>query len=255
MRTLTLALAVLAVTSSTAAARPVLDIAHRGASGHAPEHTFAAYDLALKMGADYIEQDLQQTRDQELVVIHDETLDRTTNCRGLVSTKTVAQIKECAPQVRTLRELFERYQKRVKYYIEIKQPDDAPGMERSLLDLLDEFELRTQVIVESFSELSLQKIHETDSELTLVQLVHKGHHSRAIRERLKDYKRYAIGIAPERHSIDLTLVQAAHDEGMVVHPFTVNDVAEMKRMVDVGVDGMFTDFPDRLYRVLHPAAQ
>src|SRR6185436_18987798 len=95
MRTLTLALAVLAVTSSTAAARPVLDIAHRGASGHAPEHTFAAYDRAVKMDADYIEQDLQMTADGVLVVLHDETLDRTTDCTGPVKSKTLAEIKQC----------------------------------------------------------------------------------------------------------------------------------------------------------------
>ena len=83
---------------------PVLNIGHRGASGYAPEHTIPAYDLALKMGADYIEQDLQLTKDGVLVVLHDETLDRTArptaesapgDCTGLVSEKTLAQIKTC----------------------------------------------------------------------------------------------------------------------------------------------------------------
>src|SRR5687768_1343082 len=79
---------------------PIVNVAHRGASGHAPEHTFAAYDLALRMGADYIEQDLHLTKDGVLVVLHDETLDRTArgpveNCSGRVDTKTLAQIKTC----------------------------------------------------------------------------------------------------------------------------------------------------------------
>src|SRR3954465_9193700 len=78
----------------------VLIIAPRGASGHAPEPTFASYDLALKMGADYIEQDLQLTSDGVLVVLHDETLDRTArgpaeSCTGLVSERTLAQIQQC----------------------------------------------------------------------------------------------------------------------------------------------------------------
>src|SRR5919107_3041481 len=83
---------------------PVLNVGHRGASGYAPEHTIPAYDLALKMGADYIEQDLQLTKDGVLVVLHDETLDRTArptaesapgDCTGLVREKTLAQIKTC----------------------------------------------------------------------------------------------------------------------------------------------------------------
>jgi glycerophosphoryl diester phosphodiesterase len=79
---------------------PVLNIGHRGASGYAPEHTIPAYDLALRLGADYIEQDLQMTGDGVLVVLHDETLDRTArgsgrDCAGPVITKTLEQIKTC----------------------------------------------------------------------------------------------------------------------------------------------------------------
>src|SRR3712207_6457951 len=75
---------------------PVLNVGHRGASGYAPEHTIPAYDLALKMGADYIEQDLQLTKDGVLVVLHDETLDRTArgpeeSCTGSVIDKTLEQ--------------------------------------------------------------------------------------------------------------------------------------------------------------------
>src|ERR671916_500502 len=112
---------------------PVLNIGHRGASGYAPEHTFAAYDLALKLGADYIEQDLQMTKDGVLVVLHDDTLDRTAtgparNCTGLVIEKTLAQLKTCevgrwfnrayplyarpeyaGMRIPTLEEVFQRY--------------------------------------------------------------------------------------------------------------------------------------------------
>src|SRR5919199_3213688 len=83
---------------------PVVNIGHRGASGLAPEHTFASYDLALKLGADYIEQDLQMTKDGVLVVMHDKTLNRTATapeglparyCRGPVIKRTLEQIKQC----------------------------------------------------------------------------------------------------------------------------------------------------------------
>src|SRR3954467_15837271 len=72
-----------------------LIIAPRGASGHAPEHTFASYDLALKMGADYIERRLQMTSDGVLVVLHDETLDRTRGCTGPVKAHTLAEMRRC----------------------------------------------------------------------------------------------------------------------------------------------------------------
>lgn len=143
----------------------VLTIGHRGASGYAPEHTIPAYDLALQMGADYIEQDLQLTKDGVLVVLHDETLDRTArsseeNCTGSVIDKTLEQIKTCDagswfneenPQnareeyvgleIPTLEEVFLRYGSGVNYYIETKNPDEAPGMEEQLLRLMDEYGL------------------------------------------------------------------------------------------------------------------
>ena len=152
--------------TTSAAAVPVVNIGHRGASGYAPEHTLAAYDLALALGADYIEQDLQITSDGVLVVLHDTTLDRTArgaaeNCTGLVSTKTLAQIKTCdvgrwfndanptlarpeyvGLQIPTLEEVFARYGRLVNYYIETKSPDTADQMEERLLALMAQHRLR-----------------------------------------------------------------------------------------------------------------
>jgi glycerophosphoryl diester phosphodiesterase len=225
-------------------------IGHRGAAGHAPEHTFRSYDLALEMGADYIEQDLQLTMDGQIVVMHDATLDRTTECTGLVIERTLHEIKQCSPDVPTLRELFERYEKTTRYYIELKNPDEAPGMEQKLLDLLDEFELRDRVIVESFSRESMLMVHEMAPDLPLVQLTDHNHDSAAVRARLLDIKSYAIGVAPNRVSVDAALVGTAHDSDLIVHPYTVNEPAQMKRFMELGVDGMFTDYPDRLKALL-----
>src|SRR5262249_7804283 len=127
------AVVMLATWTVAHAAGPVLNIGHRGASGYAPEHTIPSYDLALKLGADYIEQDLQLTSDGVLICMHDTTLDRTArgapeNCTGLVSSKTLAQVKTCdvgswfndahpdrarpeyvGQRIPTLEELFRRY--------------------------------------------------------------------------------------------------------------------------------------------------
>ncbi len=263
---------------------PVLNIGHRGASGYAPEHTIPSYDLALKMGADYIEQDLQLTKDGVLVVMHDETLDRTArptaesapgDCTGLVIEKTLAQIKTCdvgawfnetypkyadpsyvGLKIPTLEEVFQRYGKDVNYYIETKNPESAPGMEEELLRLMDKYGLtesaedKWQVLIQSFSPASLQKIHAINSKLPLIQLYSSTETSQTIQAQLDLVKTYAVGIGPSKDDVDAALVDAAHARCLDVHPYTVNEKREMRALISIGVDGMFTNFPDRLDAVL-----
>jgi glycerophosphoryl diester phosphodiesterase len=259
---------------------PVLNIGHRGASGYAPEHTIPSYDLALQMGADYIEQDLQMTKDGVLVAMHDETLDRTArgpkrNCTGPVIEKTLGQIKTCDvgswfnetyPQyarpeyvglkIPTLEEIFQRYGKSVNYYIETKNPEAAPGMEEELLRLMDKYGLtqpaveRWQVLIQSFSPASLKKIHAYNPSLPLIQLYSADETGAIIQANLDAARTYAVGIGPSKTDVDGQLVAAAHAWCLDVHPYTVNEKAEMKALISLGVDGMFTNFPDRLDQVL-----
>lgn len=257
----------------------VLNIGHRGASGLAPEHTFAAYDLALKQGADYIEQDLQQTADGVLVVLHDPTLDRTArgpveNCTGPVNTKTLEQIKTCdvgswfneeypkyakkkyvGLKVPTLEEVFRRYGRGANYYIETKNPETAPTMNAELLRLMDEYRLREpavedwRVLIQSFSPESLQEMHLRDARLPLIQL-YFGTSSASVRSTLDATQTYAVGIGPAKEDVDGDLVAAARERCLDIHPYTVNDSEEMKSHVKLGVDGMFTNFPKRLEKML-----
>ncbi len=257
----------------------VLNIGHRGASGSAPEHTIPAYDLALKLGADYIEQDLQLTSDGVLVAMHDETLDRTArgpaeNCTGRVADKTLAQIKTCdvgswfneafpeaasekyvGLRVPTLEEVFQRYGRKVNYYIETKSPESSDRMEERLLELLDAYGLRQraaeqwQVLIQSFSPPSLVKMHQLDPSLPLIQLL-PGGPSLANQALLDPIASYAVGIGPSHGSVDAALVQAAHARCLDVHPYTVNDSGRMAELIAAGVDGMFTNFPERLDQLL-----
>ena len=282
--------AILLASASPASAKkspedaPVLNIGHRGTSGYAPEHTIPAYDLALKMGADYIEQDLQLTKDGVLVVLHDETLDRTArptaesapgDCTGLVREKTLAQIKTCdvgtwfnekypeyanpeyvGLKIPTLEEVFQKYRKSTNYYIETKSPESAPGMEEELLRLMDEYGLtkpaadKWQVLIQSFSPASLQKIHALDPSLPLIQLFSGSETSASIQARLDATAAYAVGIGPSKNDVDAALVEAAHARCLDIHPYTVNETPEMEQLIALGVDGMFTNFPDRLETVL-----
>jgi glycerophosphoryl diester phosphodiesterase len=260
----------------------MLVIGHRGASGYAPEHTFASYDLALELGADFIEQDLQLTRDGVLVVLHDDTLDRTTGgrCSGRVSDHTLAQIRECdvgswfntahperarasysGAAIPTLEEVFERYADRASFYVETKNPEDAPGMEAALLRLLDRYGLREpaatewRVLIQSFSEQSLRAIHAMDPALPLIQLLHdRDETPRTIRQRLPGIAGYAVGIGPSQNDVDAPLVRAATDLCLELHPYTVNDAVRMQALGRAGVTGMFTDVPDVLL-ALRPASE
>ena len=267
---------------------PVLNIGHRGASGYAPEHTIPSYDLALKLGADYIEQDLQLTKDGVLVVLHDETLDRTArptaesqpgDCTGYVRDKTLAQIKTCdvgswfnktypeyddpdyvGLKIPTLEEVFQRYGTGVNYYIETKNPESDPGMEEELLRLMDKYgltkpaEKHWQVLIQSFSPASLQKIHAINPDLPLIQLYSSTETSATIQTQLDLAQTYAVGIGPSKDDVDAALVEEAHARCLDIHPYTVNETAEMQKLIALGADGMFTNFPDRLEAVLGKSA-
>ena len=266
----------------------VLNIGHRGASGYAPEHTITAYDLALEQGADYIEIDLQMTKDGVLVALHDDTLDRTADapegvperfCSGPVIKRTLEQIKQCdvgswfneaypeyasdeyvGLQIPTLEEIFQRYGTSVNYYIETKNPEAAPGMEEELLRLMEVYKLTDpaednwQVLIQSFSAESLMTIHEMNEDLPLIQLFSSTETSRTIQDQLDLVSTYAVGIGPSMTDVDAALVEAAHALCLDVHPYTVNEKADMRALIDLGVDGMFTNFPDRLEKLLGKSA-
>ncbi len=268
---------------------PVLNVGHRGAAGLAPEHTFASYDLALEDGADYIEQDLRMTSDGVLVVVHDEDLDRTTrgpaeNCTGPVGEKTLEQVKTCDvgsffneryPEharaeyeglaVPTLEEVFRRYGTETNYYVETRSAeappgnpgvDDGAGMEEELLRLMDEYGLQDpaagswRILVQSFVPASLEEIHAQDPSLPLIQLYSDEETGETIRADLEAASDYAVGIGPSADDVDRALVDSAHARCLAVHPYTLVEKPDMRDLVDLGVDGMFTDFPNRLEEVL-----
>lgn len=252
-----------------------INISHRGSSGHAPEHTLLAYELGTTMGGDYIEIDLQMTKDGELIAMHDETLDRTTNETGLVKDFTLSQIKrldagswfsETFPQkakpeylglqVPTLREIIERMGPKARYYIETKSPEFYPGMEEKLLDILYEYNLIGEdqpvgkIIIQSFSAESLKKIHQMDDSIPLIQLL--SYYAPAIitNEEVAKIKAYAVGIGMHYTAISPGYVKKVRDSGLLIYPYTVNEKEDMEMLLDWGVTGMFTNYPDRLNEVI-----
>ena len=272
---------------------PVVNVGHRGTAGLAPEHTIASYDLALEDGADYIEQDLRMTSDGVLVVLHDEDLDRTTrgpaeNCTGPVGEKTLEQVKTCdvgsffnerypdfardgyeGLKIPTLEEVFQRYGTETNYYIETRSSEAPPGnpgidasseMEEELLRLMDEYGLSEpaagswRVLIQSFVPASLEEIHAEDPSLPLVQLYSDEETGETLQADLEAAGGYAVGIGPSMDDVDRGLVEAAHAQCLAVHPYTLLEEPDMQDLIDLGVDGMFTDFPNRLEAVLGEGA-
>ncbi|MFC0189765.1 glycerophosphodiester phosphodiesterase [Fictibacillus aquaticus] len=250
--------------------KDILNVAHRGASGYAPEHTITSYKMGEQMHGDYIEIDLQMTKDGQLIAMHDETLDRTTNGTGQVKDHTLAEIKqldagswfnEKYPQmakpeyaglkVPTLDEVFKTFGKNANYYIETKSPEVYPGMEEALLEKVNKYDIdKETLLVQSFSPASLIKMHDLDSSVKLVQLMEYTSPAAINDADINAVKQYAMGIGPNSDMIDKEYVQKVVNSGLEIHPYTVNEKEEMQKLIDWGVTGMFTNFPDRLNEVL-----
>ncbi|MDW4297158.1 glycerophosphodiester phosphodiesterase [Staphylococcus saprophyticus] len=257
-------------------------IAHRGASGYAPEHTFFSYDKSHNaIGASYIEIDLQMTKDGHLVAMHDETVDRTTNGAGRVDQYTLKELKQLdagskfnsqnpqyansnykGAKIPTLDEILERYGTSANYYIETKSPDVYPGMEEKLLDSLNKHHMLNkqslnngQVLVQSFSQESLLKMQKLNSNVPLIRLLDKGELLALSQQDFNEIRNYAIGVGPEASDLTKQNVKNLKKAGLLVHPFTVNDPEDMKRLNHYGVDGVFTNYPDLYKQVINEGEQ
>jgi glycerophosphoryl diester phosphodiesterase len=255
--------------------KKIVNIAHRGASGHAPEHTIPSFQLGEQMNGDYIEIDLQMTKDGKLIAMHDETVDRTTNGTGQVKELTLAQIKKldagswfnenypqfAKPQyaglkVPTLEEIFMKFGREANYYIETKSPEVYPGMEDKLLQILKDYKMidskgRTKnILIQSFSQESLMKVHTMNPELPLVQLLWYDTPAAISDIELESIKKYAVGVGPNFDKVDEKFVKMARNHGLQFHPYTVNEKADMRRALEWGATGVFTNFPDRFSEVL-----
>lgn len=233
-----------------------------------------SYETARKMKADYIEMDLQMTKDGKLIVMHDEKLDRTTNGKGWVKDHTLAEIKKldagswfnkaypekAKPQyadlkVPTLDEVLKRFGRHANYYIETKAPEIYPGMEEKLIASLKKYKLTGkhakpgQVIIQSFSKDSLLKIKTLDPKMPTVQLLEAEQLSSMTDADLNEIKTYAVGIGPDYKALNAENVRTIRNHGLLLHPYTVNTEADMHRLLNWGVTGVFTNYPDVFQRV------
>ncbi|GAA3370074.1 hydrolase [Streptomyces sannanensis] len=256
-----------------------LVIAHRGASAYAPENTLEAVDLAAAMGFDWVENDVQRTKDGELVVVHDDTLERTTDAEQVfpdrapwrVADFTAAEIAKLdaggwfgerfeGARVPTLTEYLERLEDNGQsLLLEIKDPELYPGIERDILRVLreggwlDQDHIAHRLVVQSFGEDSIKEVHRQCPEITL------GFLGTPPVPELPRYAAFADQINPEDTTLSAEWVAAVHaltglhGRPLQVSTWTVVDAATAGRVHDFGVDGIITDTPDVVGDVVRPA--
>ncbi|MET9886730.1 glycerophosphodiester phosphodiesterase family protein [Streptomyces sp. NPDC006430] len=256
-------------TGKTGPLGPVV-YAHRGASAYAPENTLASIDLAMRMGFDWVENDVQRTKDGELVVIHDDTLARTTDVEQAFPDRKPWHVKDftyaeiatldagswfgagfAGTRVPTLREYLDRVQRnQQRLLLEIKKPEIYPGIEEQTLQVLDEAgwldegHVQRRLVVQSFSADSVRIVHEMRPDLVTAFL---GTPTVAD---LPKYAQFTDRINPWHTTISADWVTAvhgllgAHGRAMEVDTWIVDDPATARKVQGMGVDGIITNAPD-----------
>ncbi len=228
-------------------ARPLV-IAHRGASGHRPENTRAAYELALRLRADMIEIDLHRTADGAIVVAHDETLDGLGGA-GAIADATLGAVQALdageGERVPILEDVLDCFGAAIPFNLEFKRGPAGPypGLERDALAAVEARGLLSETLFSSFDDPVLARLRALSPAARIGLLVSARSAERAI-ERARALG--AEAIHPWFGLVGGALVATAHDAGLAVHPYTVDDVADMRRLLDLGVDGLFTNYPERL---------
>lgn len=235
-----------------------LNIAHRGASAQAPENTMAAFEQAVELGADVIELDLHVSRNGELVVIHDVTLDRTTDGQGPVHARSLRELKQLdagrwfserftGQRIPTLTEVLDRFAGKIPLALEIKAGSAFyHGIEERLVSVLREHQAVSQVAVASFDHYALCTLKALEPDLrTAALLVGRPMSIAALAGPSK-----VDAMALEGSLVTVTEVEACRAAGLQLVVWTVNAPAQMRYFIDLGIDGIITDRPDLLRHAL-----
>lgn len=240
-------------------------IAHRGASRAAPENTLAAFDLALDQGAGGIELDVHLSADGVPVVIHDFALDRTTDGSGAVGEHTVAQLRRldagawfdpsfAGQRIPTLEETLDRLagrtDRRVLVNVELKAGSTQyPGIERACAAILQQYATEVQLVVSSFDHRALTTLADQAPAIPTGVL----HVARMVDTAAYARRVHAAAVHPLAATVDAQSVAEAHTADLAIYPWTVDDAAQVRRLAQLGVDGIITNLPDLARRALTTA--
>lgn len=241
-------------------AQPLV-IAHRGASAQRPENTLSAFALAVQQSADMIETDLHLTRDGAIVLFHDSILRAENGARMEIARATLAELRELhAPgataehRIPTLDEALDRFGAAIPFNLELKQSPRGPypGLAAAALRAVQRRGLLQRTLFSSFYDAALAELRAHCAAARIALLVARRSRNRNWRQRAAALD--AEALHPESALADAALIEAAHQAGLAVHIFTVDEPAQMQRLLRRGADGLFTNHPDRMRALLAPAA-
>lgn len=222
--------------------RRVLKIGHRGAAGHAPENTLAAIRKGIELGVDFVEIDVRCTADGILVALHDATVNRTTNGKGPIDRLTLRDVKALdagnGERVPMLEEVLRVVSGQAGLMLELK----VKGAAQKTVEVVQKAEFKDPVIYASFLHEELGIIRSVDAEASLMALF--GRLPQASVARAIKYSPSHVGL---RHdTVTRRLVEAFHDEDLLVFVYTTDTTREIQRAISAGVDGIISNVPERL---------
>lgn len=237
--------------------------AHRGASGDYPENTMLAFSKALSIGVDGIELDVHKSKDGQLVVIHDEDIQRTFKGMVLIKDSTLEEIKnfKCRKfefienedcKIPTLREVFELIKnENIILNVEAKTDLIHYDLEQDLLDLIKEYGVEDKIFISSFNHQCLNILQNLDNRFKYGALYeYKKDYAPEtnVVEHAKKLNVYSINISQQLVSKEI--VDLAHKNNIKVFVYTINKPNSMRKMIGFNVDGVFSDYPDLMNEIL-----
>jgi len=244
----------------------VIVTGHRGAGGLAPENTLAAIEAGLKQGVQRIEVDVRQTKDGQVICIHDASIDRTTNGKGLVKDLTFNDIIKFSAGIKfskdfidekipTLEQAIQLTANKATLLIEIKDGDEMyPGIEKKVVDLINKHKAESNCIVHSFNDSVLFRIHKMDTSIVLhklliadfplLQLLTDGH----LKITNLEYYSFVSEFSIYYPFATSRFIKHVHKLNKKVNVWTVDDKAKIGRLINLGVDGIITNYPNYLKR-------
>jgi len=251
-----------------------LVLAHQGGEGQWPSNTLLAFQSAAQAGADVLDTDMHLTKDGTPILMHDQTVDRTTDGTGAIRDLTLAEIKQLdaaydfstddsqthpyrgqGVTVPTLEELFQAFPDK-RFGIEIKQTEPIETAKR-FCAVIRQYQMQDQVLISSFRQENMDAFRKecpevatsaTENEVKLFYVLHLLGMTRAF---TPNYSSFQV---PETsgsiYLLTSQFVSAARERNLPIVPWTINKEADLQRMIDLGVDGINTDYPDRLLKLL-----
>ncbi|MEB8094691.1 glycerophosphodiester phosphodiesterase [Staphylococcus caprae] len=236
-------------------------VAHRGLPEDYPENTLIAYKHALMLHIDMLEIDVHYTKDKQLVVIHDDTIDRTSNGKGKVIDYTLDELREFdfgayrgdkfkgerIPTLDEVLDLVDHFSK--KLLLEIKKPSQYPGIEEVIVEKLKERGMpKHKVILQSFDFDCVKKLAEMNLEFELGVLLSKKQYWYKL-PNFKEIAKVADYANPNYALVTKRFMKHAHEEMLKVLPYTVNESKAVKKLIDVEVDGVISDIPEDIFKL------